>query len=110
MSGRIWEDTSWGRWEIKTDEPEGKPWLRDIDIVHVHDYDEYPVLSLICAGEDFAPALAERIVWLNNEAPKVIRDLYALLEETLGHVDEWNFPVDLRGRIEAALKNARGDA
>ena len=37
-------------------------------------------------------------------------DMYALLEETLGHVDEWNFPVDLRGRIEAALKKARGSA
>ena len=31
-------------------------------------------------------------------------ELYNLLKETVDHIDEWNFPIDLGDRIQKVLK------
>jgi hypothetical protein len=81
------ESKCWGSWEIRIkDDPDGFEHLREIEIVHSHDGNDYPIIDLSCAGEDFGPSCAEWICALNNEAPDVIAKLQnrvAALERAL---------------------------
>ena len=78
-------------------------WVRNIAAEMTGPYEVYGKATVLSRT-------LTRFAFMTKDRKEAAPDLYALLEETMVYVGLWDFPADLRERIEAALKKARGEA